>query len=115
MSCSLPGLNSIAGLARAARVSDVRTIDALVALGLSVAGLAMYAGRSGETGDFRSNDALGAVLHQPWTIFGSVLEGIFCLAFPSRRYRSSVMGMVMHSGQTVFFIIVALGLVLGLA
>jgi membrane protease YdiL (CAAX protease family) len=67
--------------------------------------------------DWVANGLLFGVyhLHQPWTIFGSALEGIFCLAFPSRRYRSSVMGMVMHSGQTVFFIIVALGLVLGLA
>ena len=67
--------------------------------------------------DWVANGLLFGVyhLHQPWTMVGSALEGIFCLAFPSRRYRSSVMGMIMHSGQTVFFIFAALGLVLGLA
>lgn len=54
-------------------------------------------------------------LHQPWTIFGSTLEGVFCLAFPSRRFRSAWFGIILHSGQTVFFTVAALGLVLGLA
>jgi membrane protease YdiL (CAAX protease family) len=54
-------------------------------------------------------------LHQPWTILGSTIEGVFCLAGPSRRYRSALMGVILHSGQTVFFILIALGLVLGLA
>jgi membrane protease YdiL (CAAX protease family) len=68
-------------------------------------------------GDWVANGLLFGVyhLHQPWTIFGSTLEGIFCLAFASKRYRSSVMGMVLHSAQTVFFVFAALGLVLGLA
>jgi hypothetical protein len=38
-----------------------------------------------------------------------------CLAWPSRRYRSAWMGIIIHSGQTVFFIFLALGLVLGMA
>jgi membrane protease YdiL (CAAX protease family) len=54
-------------------------------------------------------------LHQPWTILGSTLEGMLCLALPSRRYRSAWMGIILHSGQTVIFIFLALGLVLGLA
>jgi membrane protease YdiL (CAAX protease family) len=54
-------------------------------------------------------------LHQPWTILGSILEGTLCLALPSRRYRSAWMGIILHSGQTVIFIFLALGLVLGLA
>ena len=54
-------------------------------------------------------------LHQPWSIIGSALEGIFCLAFPSRRFRSAWFGIILHSGQTVFFVFIALGLVLGLA
>jgi membrane protease YdiL (CAAX protease family) len=54
-------------------------------------------------------------LHQPWTIIGSAIEGIFCLAWPSRRFRSAWMGIIVHSAQTVFFIFIALGLVLGLA
>jgi membrane protease YdiL (CAAX protease family) len=54
-------------------------------------------------------------LHQPWSIPGSMLEGIFCEAGPSRRYRSAWFGIILHSGQTAFFIFVALGLVLGMA
>lgn len=54
-------------------------------------------------------------LHQPWTILGSTLEGIFCLALPSNRVRSAWFGIILHSGQTVFFTFAALGLVLGLA
>jgi signal transduction histidine kinase len=92
MSCSLPGLNSIAGVARAARVSDVRTIDALVALGLSVAGLAMNAGRSGETGDFRSNDALGAVL-----VLAQTMPLAFRRAAPLGVMVAIGVGLVLHS------------------
>jgi uncharacterized protein len=67
--------------------------------------------------DWVANGALFGVyhLHQPWTILSSTIEGIFCLAFPSRRFRSAWMGIILHSGQTVFFIFIALGLVLGLA
>lgn len=54
-------------------------------------------------------------LHQPWTILGSTVEGVLCLAWPSRRFRSAWMGIILHSAQTVFFIVIALGLVLGLA
>jgi membrane protease YdiL (CAAX protease family) len=54
-------------------------------------------------------------LHQPWGILKSALDGIFCLALPSRRFRSAWMGIIVHSSQTVFFLFIALGLVLGLA
>ena len=54
-------------------------------------------------------------LHQPWTIVASIVDGTFLLALPSRRFRSAYMGIVVHSAQTVFFIVVALGLVLGLS
>jgi membrane protease YdiL (CAAX protease family) len=68
-------------------------------------------------GDWIANGVLFGLyhLHQPWTILGSALEGMFCLAFPSRRYRSAWIGIIVHSGQTVMFIFLALGLVLGLA
>ena len=68
-------------------------------------------------GDWLANGALFGLyhVHQPWTIFGSIIEGTLCLALPSRRYRSAWMGIIVHSGQTVFFVFVALGLVLGLA
>jgi membrane protease YdiL (CAAX protease family) len=67
--------------------------------------------------DWVANGVLFGVyhLHQPWSIFGSIIEGVFCLAGPSRRFRSAWFGIIVHSGQTVFFIFAALGLVLGLA
>ena len=54
-------------------------------------------------------------LHQPWGMFTSALEGIFLLAFPSRKFRSAWFGIILHSGQSIFFAILLLGLVLGLA
>jgi uncharacterized protein len=44
-----------------------------------------------------------------------MVRGVFLYAWPSRRFRSAWMGIVVHSMQTVFFIFIALGLVLGLA
>jgi membrane protease YdiL (CAAX protease family) len=54
-------------------------------------------------------------LHQPWMILSAVVQGMFLLALPSRYYRSAWFGIVAHSGQSVFFTILILGLVLGLA
>jgi membrane protease YdiL (CAAX protease family) len=54
-------------------------------------------------------------MHQPWTILHSMVDGAFLLAFPSRRFRSAWMGIIVHSSQTVFFLILATGLVLGFA
>ena len=54
-------------------------------------------------------------LHQPWTMFSSIIDGIFLYAWPSRRFRSAWYGIIVHSMQTIVFIILALGLVLGLA
>lgn len=68
-------------------------------------------------GDWLANGVLFGFyhLHQPWSILGSALEGAFCLALPSRRFRSAWFGIILHSGQAVFFTFVALGLVLGMA
>jgi uncharacterized protein len=54
-------------------------------------------------------------LHQPWMILSGVIQGMFLLALPSRIYRSAWFGIVLHSGQSIFFTILILGLVLGLA
>jgi CAAX protease family protein len=64
--------------------------------------------------DWAGNGALSAVyhLHQPWTIPASLLD-IFALAYPSRRYQSAWMGIIVHSVQSVIVIIVVLTLVLG--
>lgn len=54
-------------------------------------------------------------LHQPWSIPGSMVDGAFLLALPSRRFHTAWMGIIVHSSQTVFFVLITLGLVLGLA
>ena len=53
-------------------------------------------------------------LHQPWGLLGNILSGLV-LAFTGRRYRSNWFPIILHSGQSVFFIFLILGLVLGLA
>ena len=42
----------------------------------------------------------------------SLVEGIFLEAYPSRRFQSAWMGIIVHSIQSVFVIIVVLALVL---
>ena len=53
--------------------------------------------------------------HQPWGMLGSVIDGAFLYAFPTKRFRSSWFGIIVHSGQSVYFAFLLLGLVLGLA
>ena len=54
-------------------------------------------------------------VHQPWGIAESAIGGVFFLAYPSWRFRSTWMGVIVHSAQSVFFAILVLGVVLGLA
>ncbi len=54
-------------------------------------------------------------LHQPWGIVGSIVTGAFFYAFPTRRYRSTWMGIIVHSGQSVYLAFLILGVILGLA
>jgi uncharacterized protein len=54
-------------------------------------------------------------LHQPWGIPGSVISGVFLYTFPSWRFRSTWMGVIVHSAQSVYFAFLILGVVLGLA
>jgi uncharacterized protein len=51
-------------------------------------------------------------LHEPWVIPQTVLVDTFAEAWPSRRYRSSLIGIAVHSSQTVFFAVIATVLVL---
>lgn len=53
-------------------------------------------------------------VHQPWGIPTSIVAG-FLFAWPSRRFRSIWMGIITHSWQSVFIVLLTLGLVLGLA
>jgi membrane protease YdiL (CAAX protease family) len=63
-------------------------------------------------GDWVANGVLFAVyhLHTPWVI-PTTLVDIFALAYPSRRFQSAWMGIIVHSVQSVVVIIVVLGLV----
>ncbi len=54
-------------------------------------------------------------LHQPWGMLGSMGTGAFLYALPAKRFRSTWMSIIVHSGQTVYFLFLILGLVLGLA
>ena len=63
--------------------------------------------------DWLANGALFAVyhLHVPWAIPQAFVDA-FVLAFPSKRYRSALIGIAVHSAQTVVFIVIGLSLVL---
>jgi membrane protease YdiL (CAAX protease family) len=64
--------------------------------------------------DWIANGVLFGVyhLHQPWSIPNSMIEGVFLEAYPSRRFQSAWMGIIVHSLQSVFVTIVVLALVL---
>ncbi len=53
-------------------------------------------------------------LHQPWSILSSIPEALI-FAFSGKRFRSNWFPIILHSGQSVFFLFLVLGLVLGLA
>jgi membrane protease YdiL (CAAX protease family) len=54
-------------------------------------------------------------VHQPWGIAASVISCAILYAFPSWRFRSTWMGIIVHSAQSVYFSFLILGVVLGLA
>ena len=64
--------------------------------------------------DWIANGVLFGIyhLHQPWSMPGSIVEGVFLEAYPSRRFQSAWMGIIVHSLQSVFVAIVVLTLVL---
>jgi membrane protease YdiL (CAAX protease family) len=64
-----------------------------------------------------ANGALHGVyhLHQPWGILGNILSCALLYAFPSWRFRSTWMGIIVHSAQSVFFSFLLLGIILGKA
>ncbi len=63
--------------------------------------------------DWVANGVLFAVyhLHIPWAIPATLLD-TFIVAYPSKRYRSALIGIAVHSAQSVLFFMLALGLVL---
>ena len=64
-------------------------------------------------GDWAVNGILFAAyhLHQPWSMPGALYD-TFALAYPASRYRSAVLSIIVHSTQTVFFVVVAAVLIL---
>jgi len=53
-------------------------------------------------------------LHKPWGIPTSILTGLV-YAFTGKQFRSNWFPIILHSGQSLYFIVMVLGLVLGLA
>jgi hypothetical protein len=54
-------------------------------------------------------------LHQPWGIPRSVISGVFLYTFPSWRFRSTWMGIIVDSAQSAYFALLIFGVVLDLA
>ena len=63
--------------------------------------------------DWVANGVLFAAyhLHMPWVIPSALLD-TFVLAYPSKRYRSAIMGIAVHSAQAVVISVLVLLLVL---
>jgi uncharacterized protein len=64
--------------------------------------------------DWVANGVLFALyhLHVPWAIPQTLLVDTFAEAYPSRRYRSALIGIIVHSSQSVVFFVLLLLLVL---
>ncbi len=64
--------------------------------------------------DWVANGVLFAVyhLHVPWVIPQTLLVDTLVLAGMSRRYRSALIGIAVHSAQSLYFTVIVLALVL---
>ena len=51
-------------------------------------------------------------VHQPWSMPATLLDGIFAAAYPTKRYRSTWMGIVTHTLPSFIITGVILSLVL---
>jgi membrane protease YdiL (CAAX protease family) len=63
--------------------------------------------------DWVANGVLFAIyhLHIPWVIPTTLLD-MFILSYPSKRYRSALIGIVVHSAQSIVILALVLSLVL---
>ena len=50
-------------------------------------------------------------LHVPWLLLPALVVDTFIIAYPSKRYQSALIGIVVHSAQSVFLAILILTLV----
>jgi hypothetical protein len=57
-------------------------------------------------GDWVANGVLFTLyhLHVPWVMPAALVEGIFLEAYPTRRFQSAWMGIIVHAVQSVFVI-----------
>jgi membrane protease YdiL (CAAX protease family) len=64
--------------------------------------------------DWVANGLLFALyhLHMPWMIPATLVGDTFALSYPSRRYRSALIGIIVHSSQSVLVLVLLLTLVL---
>jgi membrane protease YdiL (CAAX protease family) len=64
--------------------------------------------------DWVANGFLFAVyhLHMPWVIPATLVGDTFALSYPSRRYRSALIGIAVHSSQSIMILALTLPLVL---
>jgi membrane protease YdiL (CAAX protease family) len=64
-------------------------------------------------GDFVANGVLFAFyhLHEPWSI-PAALADVILTSYPTRRWQSVWMSIIVHSAQSVFLFILILALVL---
>jgi len=64
--------------------------------------------------DWVANGVLFALyhLHMPWVIPETLLIDTFAMAYPSRRYRSALIGIIVHSTPSVVVLVLLLYLVL---
>ena len=62
--------------------------------------------------DWLANGVLFAAyhLHVPWVIPSTLLDS-FIVAYPAKRYRSALIGIAVHSAQSVFFLVLVRSLV----
>ena len=49
-------------------------------------------------------------LHEPWVIPQALLD-TFIVAYPSKRYRSALIGIIVHSAQSIVFVTLTLAVV----
>lgn len=64
--------------------------------------------------DWVANGVLFAFyhLHMPWVIPSTLVGDTFALSYSSRRYRSALIGIIVHSTQSIFVLAVTLYVVL---
>ena len=93
--------------------TSLRSAVALLLIGTACAGPIEDCNQHEDAGrrDWVANGVFFAAyhLHTPWVIPTTLLD-TFILSYPSKRYRSALIGIAVHSAQSI----VVLGLVLAL-